>query len=257
MIAHLIKSNTTLTQLDLGGNRLGDESGKLLADGLKSNTTLTQLDLGGNRLGNGSGKLLAEALKRTTTLTSLDIRECSIEGDGAVQLSSAVLASTTIKQFNGVPVTFSSTLTKLDLSNNKVGEAGGLVIIPQLHLEGNASLTQLDLASNMMGDKSGGLLVAALKLNQSLTSLDISGNPMGKGNAQALRQLVSQLRGGCSECTGQAGTADCFQGNNDLWCWDECHVCGARYNEECNGCREPYEERSWHPMRAYDGAGSS
>ena len=55
--------------------------------------------------------------------------------------------------------------------------------------------------------------------------------PMGKGNAQALRQLVSQLKGGCSECTGQAGTADCFHSQEDARydVVEKCHVCGARF----------------------------
>ena len=39
------------------------EMGKLLAEALKSNPTLTQLDLRGNRLGVNSGRAMVEALK--------------------------------------------------------------------------------------------------------------------------------------------------------------------------------------------------
>jgi hypothetical protein len=72
-----LQANTTLTQLSLNGNELGDASGCALAVVLQANTTLRQLDLGGNELGVESGKAMVEALKTNTTFRTVTL-------DGAV-----------------------------------------------------------------------------------------------------------------------------------------------------------------------------
>jgi Ran GTPase-activating protein (RanGAP) involved in mRNA processing and transport len=50
------------TTLNLGGNDIGKEGAKLIAEALKINTTLTTLNLGGNEIGKPGAKLIAEAL---------------------------------------------------------------------------------------------------------------------------------------------------------------------------------------------------
>jgi hypothetical protein len=68
-----LQTNTTLAQLDLGGNKLGAESGKAMAEALKTNTALTQLGLTRNKLGDAGGCALAVALQTNTTLAQLDL----------------------------------------------------------------------------------------------------------------------------------------------------------------------------------------
>jgi hypothetical protein len=250
-LAIALDSNTTLTQLDLGDNSLGDESGKLLAEVLKSNTTLTQLELGSNNLGYETGKLLAEVLKSNTTLTQLELGSNNLGDETGKLLAEVLKSNTTLTQLDlggnrlgaksgkllAEVLRTNTSLTHVDLGSNSLGDESGILLAEGLKT--NTSLTQLNLASNTMGGKSGGLLVAALTTNKSLTALDISGNGMGEGNARALRQLVSKLKGGCSECTGQAGTADCFHcevsPESNQCEWDKCHVCGAHHNVEWMG----------------------
>ncbi|CAG8495626.1 12832_t:CDS:2 [Cetraspora pellucida] len=45
------RKNTTLTTLDLCGNPLGPEGGKVIADALRRNCTLTHLKLSNNYIG--------------------------------------------------------------------------------------------------------------------------------------------------------------------------------------------------------------
>jgi hypothetical protein len=85
-IGEVLKTNKTLTLLDLSNNEIGaekDEYGKLtkatpegpaaLADGLKANLSVQQLHVFGNALGQAGGEAFAEALKSNSTLDSIVI----------------------------------------------------------------------------------------------------------------------------------------------------------------------------------------
>ena len=61
--------NTSLTEIDLYGNEIGDEGGKAIGEALKVNTSLTEIDLGRNNIGDEGGKAIGEALKVNTSLT--------------------------------------------------------------------------------------------------------------------------------------------------------------------------------------------
>lgn len=112
------------------------------------------------------------------------------------------------------------TLQELDLSANALGPAGAAALAPTLaHL---TNLTCLSLASNRLGPEGSACLCPALQLLTRLRTLDISGNMLGVGGllslapalqslhltalhlganclgpegAQALSQLMEQMRG--------------------------------------------------------------
>ena len=65
-----IKTNTTLTNLDLSENNLGPAGAESLATALKTNTTLRILNLRFNNLTSDSTEFLAKALEANTTLKS-------------------------------------------------------------------------------------------------------------------------------------------------------------------------------------------
>eukprot|EP00900_Chrysochromulina_parva_P017261 jgi/Chrpa1/25536/Chrysochromulina_OHIO_Genome00026003-RA len=160
-----LKTNTTLTQLSLNGNKLGDASGCALAVSLRTNTTLAQLDLGDNELGAESGKAMVEALKTSTTLRKVTL-------DGFV-LSIAGL----------------TTATYITLSKKGLGDASGIVIA---HLiTRNPSLRQLSLYGNKLGDASGCALAVALQTSTTLAQLDLGGNELG---AESGRAMVEALK---------------------------------------------------------------
>ena len=74
-VAEILKSNTTVTEVYLGGNKsIGDEGAKALAEALKVNTTVKELDLRMCGIGDDGAAALAEALRSNTSLTQLNLQ---------------------------------------------------------------------------------------------------------------------------------------------------------------------------------------
>ena len=126
-----------------------------------------QLDLSSNSIGgyyeNGRGygkviatpegpKAIADALLVCASLTSLDVRFNSISGNGASQLSTAVLGNTKIETFNKVPIKEmrADSFTELNLSNKYIGVEGGMVVAGLLPVM--PSLTKLNVKHNALGE---------------------------------------------------------------------------------------------------------
>ena len=73
---------------------------------------------------------IADAIRVTPSVTCLDVRKNGISGDGASQLSAAVLGNLKLEKFNEIPIKEMRTdsLTKLDLSGKGVEVVGGMVV---------------------------------------------------------------------------------------------------------------------------------
>ena len=68
----MLKTNTTLTKLNLSINNLGPADAEALAALLKTNATLTRLDLSGNKIRYcWYAALVADALNVNNTLTDI------------------------------------------------------------------------------------------------------------------------------------------------------------------------------------------
>ncbi|KAG0368302.1 hypothetical protein BGX24_002878 [Mortierella sp. AD032] len=153
-LVEILKTNSTLTTLELKSNWIGDNGAVALAEALKTNSTLTTLDLsgkgtGGNGIGGNGAVALSEALKTNSTLTSLNLYSNSIGDKGAVALSEALKTN--------------STLTTLKLSSVIYG-------------------------SNSIWDNGVVALSEALKTNSTLTTLDLSGNEIESDLAVTLSE---------------------------------------------------------------------
>ena len=103
----------------------------------------TQLNLSGNNMGAEGAKPLADALRVCPSLTHVDVRSNNIAGDGASQLSAAVLSNAKIEVFNEIPVKEMRTdsFTELDLFNKGIGVEGGMVVAGLIPVMG--SLTEV------------------------------------------------------------------------------------------------------------------
>lgn len=79
-LANMLKTNTTLFDLDLGANDISDQAVRLLANALsRDNTTLTALSFKGNQLlSDGSVEDLAEMLEQNQTLKFLNLTKCHL-----------------------------------------------------------------------------------------------------------------------------------------------------------------------------------
>ena len=152
-----------------------------------------QLNLSGNKLGPEGAKVLAPAIAVCASLTRVDVRHNNIVGDGASQLSTAVLGNTTIEIFNVIPIKEMRTdsFTTLDLKMKYIGVEGGMVVAGLL--PAMASLTKLNLHYNSLKDEGVTAICKALQSNKEtkLASLIISANEVGPVGAKAVAAMAA------------------------------------------------------------------
>ncbi|KFH63132.1 hypothetical protein MVEG_11169 [Podila verticillata NRRL 6337] len=174
LLSETLKTNSTLTSLDLHSNSIGDNGAAALSEALKTNSTLTTLDLRGNSIGDNGAQALGEALKTNSTLATLHLCSNSIGDKGAVALSEAIKIN--------------STLTNLYLQHNSIGENGAVALSEAL--KANSTLTTLGLRGNSIGENGAAALSEALKANSTLTTLGLRENSIGDNGAVVLSEAI-------------------------------------------------------------------
>ncbi|KAF9375877.1 hypothetical protein BGX21_003661 [Mortierella sp. AD011] len=174
VLINSLKTNTTLTTLNLGDNSIGNEGALALPEALKTNTTLIPLRLQDNSIGKEGALALSEALKTNTSLITLELGGNSIGRGGALALSEALKTNTT--------------LVTLRLPWNSIGKEGALAMSDALKT--NTTLITLELGSNSIGNEGALALSDALKTNTSLITLELGGNSIGRGGALALSEAL-------------------------------------------------------------------
>ena len=196
-------NETSLTQLDLRGNSIGDAFAASLSKALTANSSLTDLDLSYNSIGDDGAASLSEALTANSSLTDLNLSGNSIGAVGAASLSQALTANSSLTNLNlsrnfigddGVlslsqALTANSSLTNLDLRLNGIGAVGAASLLQAL--TANSSLTNLDLRLNSIGAVGAASLSQALTANSSLTNLDLRLNSIGAVGAASLSQALT------------------------------------------------------------------
>ncbi len=173
-LARALETNTTLTNLNLGGNNIGVDGANAIFNALKNNTALAKLNIVGNSIGVDAENALFEALETNTGLTDLDLNGNNIGDDGANALFEALKINIT--------------LTNLNLFFNGIGD-DGMKGLPEA-LKINESLTSLDLGGNGIGVDGVKALVEALKKNKNLKSLCLDYNHLGDNGVKALAHAL-------------------------------------------------------------------
>ena len=187
VIASLFRVNGLLTVTNLLHNELDAESAKMLAEVAKQKgmslcgiqRDQTTADFSKQSLNLPDAILLASDLSQavvTGALIRVDVCSNNIAGEGAEQLSAAVLGNLKIEMFNEILLKEmrANSITELDLKGKGVGVEGVMVVAGLIPVMG--ALTSIDLSSNqltnyskdMMGIKE---LAAALGANGALTNL--------------------------------------------------------------------------------------
>jgi len=176
IIATLLKTNTTITELKLNDNEMTEEGITALAEGLHCNSvikklklngeiplvnfrdkTTEELDLSNQGYKDSDAKIIAKFLEDNSTLTSLDMRKNSLIGtSGAKDLSSSLM-KTKLRFFGKIPLSqFIQNEPKdeeLDLSNSDIGDTEAIVIAACI--KKNTTITSLDLRENFAIQKIG------------------------------------------------------------------------------------------------------
>ena len=204
VLADVLKSNKTVTELNLCNSNIDDASAASLAGELRSITTLKVLKLSGNDIGDAGAVDLMSALKFNKTLTELHFSGNCIGEAGAKGVADALESN--------------KTLTELDLSSNEIGDAGATALADGLKF--NTKLIVLYLSANGISNGARGL-ADGLKSNTTLSTLDLSRNAIGNGGAAVLANLLKSAttlsvwnlsRNGIGDA-GAASLADALKSN--------------------------------------------
>ena len=108
---------------------------------------MTELRLGGNSIGDEGAKAIAEALKSgSSVLTSINLSYNELTGPYPYNHMSGITAICEMLKVNGV-------MTSLDLSNNFLDAEAGKALASMLEV--NSALKKLDLQFNHLGDGAG------------------------------------------------------------------------------------------------------
>ena len=169
-LSHVLKTNTTVTTLNLDESIVDGMGDAVLVECFKYNTSYTTLDLELNGIGADGAAALGECLKHNTSLTALDLYGNKIGDAGAAALGECLKHNTS--------------LTTLNLRFNEIGDDGAAALGECLKY--NKSLTTLDLYYNEIGDDGAAALGECLKYNKSLTTLNLGSNKIGDDGAAAL-----------------------------------------------------------------------
>ena len=202
ILARLMATNPTVTELHLSLNEIGDSGAAALAKAVEINSTLTELVLSHNEIGESGAAALAKAVEINSTLTKLHLSYNGIGDTGAAAMAKAVEISSTLTELylvrNGIgesgaaalakAVEINSTLTKLNLSNSKIGDTGASALAEAVEI--NSTLTTLGLSRNRISGSGAAALAKAVEINSTLTTLDLSANGIGDSGAAALAKAV-------------------------------------------------------------------
>ncbi|RUS35439.1 hypothetical protein BC938DRAFT_483540 [Jimgerdemannia flammicorona] len=136
-MADHLKYNTTLRQLNLQWNCIGDDGAFAIAKSLRTNTTLTSLNLGWNRIQDRGAVELAYLISGMCQLQELNIEGNCINTVGATAISESLKTN--------------QSLQILNLSSNNIHKDGAIALARCLvH---NCTLKRLYIYGNYVGDE--------------------------------------------------------------------------------------------------------
>ncbi|XP_072893718.1 NACHT, LRR and PYD domains-containing protein 3-like [Hemitrygon akajei] len=170
-----LSTNTSLTELDLSDNKLGDSGVKLVSAALRNpECKIQKLLLGDVGLTDSGAKDLASALSTNPSLTGLNLNENKL-GDSGVKLVSEALRNPECK------------IQKLELVYVGLTDSGAEDLVSALST--NPSLTGLNLRSNSLTDRSVPALRHLILTHPTLERIQLWGNQFSEAGEKELRSL--------------------------------------------------------------------
>lgn len=184
-LGHGLRSNKTLTALNLSGNRLPTIEIQRISEGLGDRQPLSHLNIAGEAVNDSAAIDLGRQIAGVSGghLVSLDLSRSALAGAGAVAVTRALSIG-------------ARGLTRLDLSDNSLGTAAAREVGNTLQ-NGNGAegvgIRFLGLARCGLGPVGGEFVCRALGSNGSVEELDLSDNGLetvaGMTLARSLRVL--------------------------------------------------------------------
>ncbi len=151
-LSEYLKTNKTLTSLELQFNDISPLGAQYISESLKVNNVLTELDLRGNDIKAAGCKYISELLMVNKTLTHLDIEFNQIGESGAIFLCDSLKTNKTI--------------TKLSLQANNIRYLGAKYLLNCLKRNHTLKILYLDF-NNIYDSRIGNEIEECLKRNES------------------------------------------------------------------------------------------
>ena len=187
-----------VVSVDLSNTRMNTAAATLLAGVIKCSSSLAELSISGNIIGDDGKRALGAALQssmQSVTCDKLDLRAdattLDLKGKGLGPGDAALLA--------GALRSFMASLTFLSLGRNPWGDEG--VETLSMGLKENKSLTTLDLHNEFaneeykFGPKGATALASAIAAMPSLTAVDLSSNRLSGGREFGESVKTSRVEG--------------------------------------------------------------
>eukprot|EP00729_Bicosta_minor_P004981 gene4981-34138_t len=187
-LGNAFKTNSTLVSINLNFNKLGDAAGTSLGNGLRdnTNTSIEILNLEGNDLGKHAGIAIAQAVKaKHCKIVDLNMKR----EDHFGERSKGGVGPQAGKEM-GIALTKNTTIKRLDMSGNQLGEAGAKTIGKALSK--NATLEFVFLSNNDFGQVGGKAIGAGMAKNTSVVSLDLNENGFGEKGGVAVGKALAR-----------------------------------------------------------------
>ena len=191
ILARALRSNCTLTQINLRCRTIRSPGASEIAKALQSNLTLTHLNLNGNGIGNCGAEDLAQALQSSCALKYLDLSHNEIGDEGAVALAKALESNRTLTYLDLEHGDYS--LRGLDYKRKRIGDAGAAAFAETLR--SNSVLARLNLQNHRIGNAGAAAIGQSLKSNCTLTHLCLRGNRIEGVGVAILGHAVQVNRG--------------------------------------------------------------
>eukprot|EP00298_Acanthocystis_sp_HF-20_P014560 c20818_g1_i3.p1 GENE.c20818_g1_i3~~c20818_g1_i3.p1 ORF type:complete len:624 (+),score=170.50 c20818_g1_i3:192-2063(+) len=160
--------NTSLVELNLGSNKLGDEGVALLVTSFKSNQSIQILILGMNEISDKGAQSISDFMKHNSTIKELFLHNNKIGDTGFDSLSESLKEN--------------STLQKLVIWGNKINTVDARIIgkNDQIEVDIAAGNELLSLPSQFRNDNK--LIREYLKITKSGGQLDLTNKPNATKN---------------------------------------------------------------------------
>jgi len=177
LVNYLGDENTALTSLSLARIKLSDIDLALCLEAVAKTNVLVDLDLTGNLI--GSDEVSTKAVPTLNLYSYLASDCCRLHtlnlSWNHIRSNKAVLL--------GKSLSVNKSLTKIDLSHNRLGEKGGESIGNALY--SHNKLQELLLQTNEVTPRACAVLITGALSSSSLKVLNLSQNPIGQGGLRS------------------------------------------------------------------------
>lgn len=161
LIIKALKTNSTITSIDLSSCKIDDRLAKVLAASLRKNKSLQTLSLASNLIGNSGIKMLAKAIWQHPAMKTLNLA------------SNEKIGESGWAEFLGA-LPDNAALCHLNLSSCMIGDEGAIALARRLKT--NRSLRELILPCTSITAEGMVSLADSIKDHPSLKLLDSAGN---------------------------------------------------------------------------------